>query len=107
MRSSTVTICRVRDGLPPVSEEAFALPLRADDKQVLKYLATYLVYGLAAGLTFGLGVLATDLGNLRTMAMESGRPILVLAVFFFSLLITFGSVGMGVGVMTFGMGDDE
>lgn len=83
------------------------MPLRADDKQALKYIGTYLVYGLAAGLTFGLGVLVTDLGNLRTMAMESGRPILVLLVFFFSLLITFGSVGMGVGVMTMGMSDEE
>lgn len=81
--------------------------MRADDKQVLKYLGTYLVYGLAAGLTFGLGVLATDLGNLRTMAMESGRPVMVLAVFFVSLLITFGSVGMGVGVMTMGMSGDD
>lgn len=83
------------------------MPLRADDKQVLKYLLAHLLYGCAAGLTFGLGVLVTDLGNLRTMALESSRPVGVILLFLFGLLITFGSVGMGVGVMTMGMGDDE
>ncbi|MBI5162495.1 MAG: hypothetical protein HY985_01185 [Magnetospirillum sp.] len=81
--------------------------MQRSDKEALRYLAAHLVYGLVAGLTFGIAVLATNLGNLRTLAMESANPVAVLALFFFGLLITFGSVGMGVGVMSMARDDDE
>lgn len=83
------------------------MPLNAKEREALKYLGQHLVYGLTAGLTFGLAVLYTNLGNLRTLALESHSPVLVLTLFFFGLLITFGSVGMGVGVMTIGRDEDQ
>lgn len=83
------------------------MALNAKEKQALKFLGMHLVYGLAAGLTFGLAVLYTNLGNLRTLAMESASPTLVLTLFFFGLFITFGSVGMGVGVMTLARDDER
>lgn len=83
------------------------MPLGPKEREALKYLGQHLVYGLTAGLTFGLAVLYTNLGNLRTLAMESHSPVLVLVVFFFGLLITFGSVGMGVGIMTMGPDDND
>lgn len=76
------------------------------EKEALQYLGIHLVYGLAAGLTFGLAVLATNLGNLRTLAFESNHTFLVLVVFFLGLFVTFGSVGMGVGIMSLA-GDDD
>ncbi len=78
----------------------------ATQKQALKFLAAHLFYGLAAGISFGGAVLMTDLGHLRTLAMDSAHPVLVLTLFFFGLCVTFGSVGMGVGVMSLG-NDDE
>ncbi|MGE5548812.1 MAG: hypothetical protein ACM33T_18060 [Solirubrobacterales bacterium] len=81
--------------------------LNAKEKEALTYLGTHLLYGVVAGLTFGLAALAIDLGRLRTLAFESGHTGLVLAVFFFGLFVTFGSVGMGVGVMSLASDDKE
>lgn len=83
------------------------MPLGQQERDVLKYVGQHLVYGLTAGLTFGLAVLYTNLGNLRTLALESHSPALVLVVFFFGLFVTFGSVGMGVGIMTMGLDDND
>lgn len=75
------------------------LPLNAKERKMLRFVAMHSLCGLAAGLTFGLAVLYTNLGNLRTLALESTSPIMVLGLFFFGLFVTFGSVGMGVGIM--------
>lgn len=83
------------------------MALSSKEKQVLKSLGAHLVYGLAAGLTFGLAVLYTNLGNLRTLAMQSSSPALVLTLLFFSLFITFGSVGLGVGIMGLARDDEQ
>lgn len=77
------------------------------EKEALTFLATHLIYGLAAGLTFGLAVLATNLGNLRTLAFESNHTLLVLALFFLGLFVTFGSVSMGVGIMSLARNDED
>ncbi len=83
------------------------MPLGAKEKEALKFLGTHLVYGLVAGLTFGVAVLATNLGNLRTLAFESNHTALVLLLFFFGLFVTFGSVSMGVGVMSLARYDED
>ena len=77
------------------------------EKEALKYLGQHLIYGLAAGGTFGAGILALDLGNLRTLALSSSQPTLVLILLFLGLFVTFGSVGMGVGVMNLGREDED
>lgn len=76
------------------------MALNTKEREVLHFLGVHLVYGLAAALTFGVAVLVTNLGNLRTLALESAHPITVLTLFFFGLFVTFGSVGMGVGIMS-------
>ncbi|OAN43717.1 hypothetical protein [Magnetospirillum moscoviense] len=83
------------------------MPLDRKAKEALTYLATHLVYGLAAGAAFGIGTLAIDLGHLRTLALSSSHPILVLVLFFFGLFVTFGSVGMGVGIMNMAKDDES
>lgn len=77
------------------------------EREPLVFLARHLCYGLAAGATFGGLVLATDLGHIRTMAMDSPNPVLVLILMFFGLFVTFGSVAMGVGIMGLGTEDEQ
>jgi hypothetical protein len=81
--------------------------LNTKEREALRFLGTHLVCGLAAGLTFGGAVLLINLGNLRTLALESAHPATVLVLFFFGLLVTFGSVGMGVGIMSLASDDDS
>lgn len=82
------------------------MPLNLKETEALKFLATHLLYGLAAGATFGIMVLVTNMGNIWTLAKESSHTGTVLALFFFGLFVTFGSVGMGVGIMSLAR-DDE
>lgn len=81
--------------------------LNPKEREALKFLATHLVYGLVAAFTFGGAVLGTNLSNLRTLALESAHPVIVLILFFFGLCITFGSVGMGVGIMSLARDEDS
>ncbi|MBI3446307.1 MAG: hypothetical protein HY055_13360 [Magnetospirillum sp.] len=77
------------------------------EKEPLKFLAQHLCYGLAAGATFGGLVLATDLGHIRTLAMDSPNPAPVLIMLFLGLFVTFGSVAMGVGIMGLARDDED
>lgn len=82
------------------------MPLNLKEKELLTFLGTHLLYGLSAGATFGIMVLATNMGNIWTLATESNHTFMVLTLFFFGLFVTFGSVGMGVGIMSLAR-DDE
>lgn len=77
------------------------------ERDSLKFLGQHLCYGLAAGGTFGIMVLVTDLSHIRTMAMESANPVLVLLMMFFGLFVTFGSIAMGVGIMSLARDDEH
>lgn len=77
------------------------------EKEPFKFLAKHLFFGVVAAITFGVLVLATDLSHIRTMLMEASNPGAVLALMFFGLIITFGSVAMGVGIMSLSNDDDE
>ena len=83
------------------------MPLNNKEWEALKFLAAHLCYGTAAAITFGAAVLATDLSNIRTLAMRSPHPFLVIGLMFFGLFITFGSIAMAVGVMGLARDDDE
>ncbi|KIL99633.1 hypothetical protein CCC_03805 [Paramagnetospirillum magnetotacticum MS-1] len=77
------------------------------EREPLKFLVQHLCYGLAAAATFGGLVLATDLGHIRTLAMDSPNPAPVLILMFLGLFVTFGSVAMGVGIMSLAKDDDR
>lgn len=83
------------------------MALSAKEKSAFLFLAQHLAYGLAAAFTFGGAVLYTDLSHIRTLAMNSSHPVLVIVLMFFGLCITFGSVGMVVGVMGLARYDDH
>ena len=67
-----------------------------------KFLGLHLACGLVASLIFGGAILASDLSHIRTLALDSSHPVLILALFFFGLAVTFGSLAMGVGIMGLG-----
>jgi hypothetical protein len=83
------------------------LNLNEKEREVLGFLAQHLFYGLAGGLAFGAAVLFTNLGNIRVLALDSAHPVLVLVLFFFGLCVSFGSVGMGVGIMNMARDDER
>jgi len=76
------------------------MSLTPKEKQVLSFLGQHLSYGLAAAITFGSAVLYTDLSHIRTLALESSHPVLIIFLLYFGLCVTFGGVGMVVGVMS-------
>lgn len=82
------------------------MALTPKEKEALKYLGVHLVYGIVGALTFGTAVLAIDLSHIRTLALASAHPVLVIVMMYWGLIITFGGVSMAVGIMNLA-GDDE
>lgn len=78
------------------------MPLKPHERNVIDFLLKHLLYGTFGGFLFGGLVLATDLGGIRTLAWNSDNTVLYLILLFFGLFITFGSVGMGIGIMSLG-----
>ena len=46
-----------------------------------------------------------DIGKIWSLMIHSDHPFLYIFMLFFSLIITFGSISMGIGVMS--MSDDD
>lgn len=79
--------------------------LNPSERHALGFLIKHLFYGSVGGLVFGVLLLYFDIAHLRTLAFSSSEPVLILVLLFFGLFVTFGSVGMGVGIMS--QGQDE
>ncbi len=83
------------------------MPLNKKEKEALTFLGVHLVYGIVAALTFGSAVLATDLSHIRTLALASANPVLVIFMMYWGLIVTFGGVSMAVGVMSLASDDER
>ena len=81
---------------PPASASA------RQHRRFLMFLLQHLVYGTVGGVVFGLLILVFDIAGLWTMIAHSPDRELSLALLFFGLFVTFGSIGMAVGVMQLG-----
>lgn len=81
------------------------MPLNKHERHALTFLLQHLLYGTAGGFLFGLLLLWRDIGGLYTLATHSDDTALIIGLLFFGLFITFGSVGMGIGIM--GLGEDK
>jgi hypothetical protein len=68
----------------------------------VRFLLKHLAAGTVGGFVFGALILAGDIAGLRTMIFASEDRELFLFMLFFGLFLTFGSVGMAVGVMQLG-----
>lgn len=78
------------------------MPLKQHEKTVLEFLLTHLLYGTIGGFLFGVLLLWADIGGLRTLISDSDDGLMVVILLFFGLFVTFGSVGMGIGIMSLG-----
>jgi hypothetical protein len=74
----------------------------AQQRRFLGFLLMHLGYGSVGGLVFGALILWFDIAQLWTMIAASPDRPLYLLLLFFGLFITFGSIGMAVGVMQLG-----
>lgn len=71
-------------------------------KKVLGFLLRHLASGVFGGFFFGGLLLYVDAGGMRTMIMSSPDGYISLFLLFFGLFVTFGGVGMAIGVMSLG-----
>lgn len=81
--------------------------LSPNDKTALRFVLRHLAMGLGAGALFGIAILAADLAGLRSLAMSSDSPWLVIFLLFFGLFITFGSVSLAANLMLLERGDQD
>ncbi|MBB4265085.1 hypothetical protein [Roseospira visakhapatnamensis] len=76
------------------------MPLQPQERHAVLFMLRHLAYGLTGALTFGVSLLGLDVGGIGTLVLASDQWALNLALLFAGLFITFGSVAMGVGVMS-------
>ena len=74
-------------------------------RDAIRFLLMHLFYGSVGGLVFGGLLLWFDVAGLATMIFASPEKHLFLLLLFFGLWITFGSIGMAVGIM--GLGEER
>ncbi len=79
-----------------------ARPPRTPLPQLIVFLLQHLAVGAGAGILLGALCLAVDLAGLRTLLFGPGGGPLAIALFFFGLIVTFGSAAMGAAVMGLG-----
>lgn len=84
-----------------------ALPQIKNEPNLIKFLLCHLLFGTVGGVTFGLGALYLDIGGIHTLAMSSEHTGMTLFLFFFGLFVTFGSLGMALGIMSLGRDSDD
>ncbi|HXP95984.1 MAG TPA: hypothetical protein VN809_04680 [Telmatospirillum sp.] len=81
------------------------MPLLRHERAAIVFLLRHMLVGIAGGLLFGALVLYFDIGHLRSLAGESNDGWMTVVLFFFGLMVTFGGLAMGIGVMS--LGQDE
>jgi len=70
----------------------------APHRHAIAFLLRHLAFGSLGGFLFGGLFLGFDVAGLRTMIFASPDRELLLLMLFFGLFVTFGSIGMAVGV---------
>jgi hypothetical protein len=70
------------------------------EKRLVMFLLKHLMGGATGGIVFGIGLLVLDIASLRTLMGQNEDGLIALLLLFFGLIVTFGSVAIGVGIMT-------
>lgn len=83
--------------------------MKSFEKEAVFFLLNHLLSGMAGAVVLGFGLLLCDVANLRTLIFASESAFVAGFLLFASLMITFGSVAMGIGIMSIGLepGRDE
>ena len=75
---------------------------RPHERHAIRFLLGHLLIGVAGGALFGGLLLASDLFGLRALVIGDDQGWLAALLLLFGLAVTFGSLAMGVGVMSLG-----
>lgn len=78
------------------------LSLKPFERHAIQFLLRHLAVGLGGAVLFAGLILAADLGGLRTLAWRDPQGWLYLLLLFFGLVVTFGSLAMGMAIMSLG-----
>lgn len=70
------------------------------EKAAVLFLLKHLLSGVAGAVVLGTGLLVFDVANLATLMGSSDHGIIAAVMLYAGLIVTFGSVAMGIGVMT-------
>lgn len=70
------------------------------EKAAVLFLLKHLASGAAGAIVLGLGILILDIARIGTLIATSEHGVVATIMLFFGLIVTFGSVAMGIGVMT-------
>ncbi|MBP2292449.1 hypothetical protein [Azospirillum rugosum] len=70
------------------------------EKAAILFLLKHLLSGAAGAVVLGTGLLVLDVANLATLMGSSDHGIIAAVMLYAGLIVTFGSVAMGIGVMT-------
>ncbi|WP_448204181.1 hypothetical protein [Azospirillum sp. sgz302134] len=70
------------------------------EKAAILFLLKHLLSGVAGAVVLGTGLLLFDVANLATLIWTSDHGLVAGVMLYMGLIVTFGSVAMGIGVMT-------
>ena len=68
--------------------------------ELVRYILPYLLAGCAGGVVTAIALVATNTGSLRNLVMQTEGGWLGFALLIFGCAVTFGSVGIGHGIMS-------
>ena len=75
-------------------------PSPARVPRLLRFLGLHMAAGLAIGVLVASAMIMTNLAGLKDLLIESQEPVLAMFLLYAFNALTFGSVCMGIGVMT-------
>lgn len=73
--------------------------------RLLEFLALHLGFGIALGLVFASLIVITNMSGLKDLLVNSSEPLLAIGLLYGLNALTFGSIAMGIGVMTLPIDD--
>ncbi len=68
--------------------------------KLLTFLALHLAFGAAIGVAFASLVVMSNVSDIKTLIADSAEPYLAVALLYAMNILTFGAMGMAIGVMT-------
>ncbi|MBP2227995.1 hypothetical protein J2847_001277 [Azospirillum agricola] len=69
------------------------------EKAAILFLLKHLLSGIAGAVVLGTGLLWFDVARLATLIGNSEYGLVAIVMLYGSLMLTFGSVAMGIGIM--------
>lgn len=83
------------------------IPGEPNQPSLLAFLGLHCAMGVAAGIVFAAIVLLTDFVGLRSLLHESSEPFVPMLLLFVGSALTFGSLKMGMAIMSLPLEPDE